>query len=158
MLYKTPPNECEKVLSTLRAFENKLVNDKLQTSVERGAHCIYRDSYTPDQLVEMMQSLWRSDRLNSIRDRFAISIRHHMLLRAQDLENLNFADCFSTIISPKQHLGTQQAVALVFYLDKGKTLGEGETKLSCAMRHEELERCPVSAFAFYMFSLLQVSL
>lgn len=157
MVYTVPPNKCTQINSVLRKYESKLITDDLQTDVERAAHCVYRDSYTPGKLIEILQYLWHSNHNTSIRDRFAICVRHHMLLRAQDLENLNFSDCFSTTVSPKQHLGTQQAVTLVFYLNKGKTLGEGEIKLSCAMRHEDIERCPVSAFAFYMFSLLQVS-
>ncbi|KAG2217492.1 hypothetical protein INT45_012610 [Circinella minor] len=61
------------------------------------------------------------------REMFSISARHHMLLRDQDPRNLNFADCFCTIIPKKQHRGTQQVVGLVFCLDKGKTLKEGES-------------------------------
>lgn len=79
-----------------------------------------------------------------------------MLLRDQYLRNLNFADCFCNVIPRQQHRGAQQAVALTFSLDKGKTLKEGEVKFACAMRHENVFRCPVGAFAFFMFSLLQV--
>ena len=51
----------------------------------------------------------------------------------------------------------QLALCLVFSLDKGKTLKEGEVKFACAIRHENVFRCPFGAFAFYMFSMLQVS-
>ncbi|KAK3815118.1 MAG: hypothetical protein J3Q66DRAFT_343861, partial [Benniella sp.] len=78
-----------------------------------------------------------------------------MLLRNEDLRHLNFSDCFATIISRKQHRGSQQAVALVFSRDKGKTLQQGEVAFACALRHETVTRCAFSAFAFYMFELFQ---
>ncbi|KAF9997749.1 hypothetical protein BGZ65_006682, partial [Modicella reniformis] len=50
---------------------------------------------------------------------------------------------------------SQQAVALVFNMDRGKTVQDGEHEFSCALCHEVLTRCPLSAFAFYMFQLFQ---
>ncbi|KAG2214027.1 hypothetical protein INT45_005412 [Circinella minor] len=107
------------------------------------------------QLIKILKSLSTANSKSGLREMFSISARHHMLLRDQDLRNLNFADCFCTIIPKKQHRGTQQVVGLVFCLDKGKTLKEGEVKFACAIRHENVFRCPVGAFAFLMFSLLQ---
>lgn len=78
-----------------------------------------------------------------------------MLLRDQDLRNLNYSDCFSTIISRTQHRGVQQSVTLLFSLDKGKTLKDGDVRFACAIRHYNLSRCPVSASAFYLFSKFQ---
>ncbi|KAG2190675.1 hypothetical protein INT47_011749, partial [Mucor saturninus] len=109
-----------------------------QTNVDRAAHCVIRDSYKSGELIRILKSLWSSS-------------------ADSDLRNLNFADCFYTIIPIKQHKGIQQALALVFSLDKGKTLKEGEVKFACAMRHENVFRCPFSAFAFFMFSVLQVN-
>ncbi|CEP14725.1 hypothetical protein [Parasitella parasitica] len=60
-----------------------------------------------------------------------ISARHHMLLQDQDMRNLKFADCFATIIPRQQHQGREQAVGMVFCLDKGKNLKEGEVKFAC---------------------------
>ena len=85
---------------------------------------------------------------------FFISACHHMLLQDQDLRNLNFADCFCTIIPKKQYRGTQQVIGLVFCLDKGKILKEGEVKFACAIHYESVFRCLVTGFAFLMFSLL----
>ncbi|CEP12329.1 hypothetical protein [Parasitella parasitica] len=55
-----------------------------------------------------------------------------MLLRNQeDMRNLNFADCFATIIPCQQHQGRQQVVDMVFCLDKGMNLKEEEVKFAC---------------------------
>lgn len=151
------PNESKELLNLIKKYENALVYGQLNTRAERDTHCIIRDSYKPDQLVKILEQLWMSNGKTSIRDMFCLSARHHMLLRDQDLRNLNFSDCFSTVISGKQREGSQQAVALVFSLDKGKTIKDGEVNYACALRHENLHRCPFSLFAFFVFSLFQVS-
>lgn len=151
------PNKTKEVVELIKKYEHDLVYDQVQTNEDRAAHCVIRDSYKPGEFIRILKSLWISESATALREMFSISSRHHMLLRDQDLRNLNFADCFCTIIPKKQHRGIQQAVALVFSLDKGKTLKEGEVKFACAMRHENLFRCPFSAFAFFLFSLLQVS-
>ncbi|OAD81261.1 hypothetical protein PHYBLDRAFT_138811 [Phycomyces blakesleeanus NRRL 1555(-)] len=145
-------NQYKKVLMFLHKFQSKhqekyehdLVYNQVQTNVDRAAHCVIRDSYK------------NPDSKSGLRKMFSISFHHHMLLRVQNLRNLNFADCFCTIIPKKQHKEMQQTLALVFNLDKGKTLKEGEVKFACAMCHENIFRCPFGTFAFFMFSLLQV--
>ncbi|CEP08213.1 hypothetical protein [Parasitella parasitica] len=78
-----------------------------------------------------------------------------MLLRNEGLQYLNFSDCFSTIIPAKQHRGTQETIAVIFYMDKGKVMKQNDFKFACAMRHEDIFRCPVSAFAFFLLNLFQ---
>lgn len=152
------PKKTKEIIELIKKYEHDLVYDQVQTNVDRAAHCVIRDSYKSGELIRILKSLWSSSADSGLREMFSISSRHHMLLRDQDLRNLNFADCFCTIIPKKQHKGIQQALALVFSLDKGKTLKEGEVKFACAMRHENVFRCPFSAFAFFMFSVLQVCL
>lgn len=53
------------------------------------------------------------------------------------MRNLNFADCFITIIPQQQHQGKQQTVGVVFCLDKGKGLKEGEEILDRASRKHQ---------------------
>ena len=84
-----------------------------------------------------------------------ISARHHMLLRDQDTRNLNFADCFPTIILKQQHKDTQRAVYTAFCLDKDENLKEADIKFACAIRHENVFRYHISPFAFFLYSLLQ---
>ncbi|KAG2206098.1 hypothetical protein INT47_003747, partial [Mucor saturninus] len=151
------PKKTKEIIELIKKYEHDLVYDQVQTNVDRAAHCVIRDSYKSGELIRILKSLWSSSADSGLREMFSISSRHHMLLRDQDLRNLNFADCFCTIIPKKQHKGIQQALALVFSLDKGKTLKEGEVKFACAMRHENVFRCPFSAFAFFMFSVLQVN-
>ena len=150
------PKKTKEVIDSIKKYEHDLVYDQVQTNVDRAAHCVIRDSYKSGELIRILKNLWISSSDTGLREMFSISSRHHMLLRDQDLRNLNFADCFCTIIPKNQHKGMQQALALVFSLDKGKTLKEGEVKFACAMRHENIFRCPFGAFSFLMFSLLQV--
>ena len=150
------PQKTTVLLHLMKKYEHDLIYDEVQTKADRAAHCVIRDSYKPGELVRISRTLWVSTNLTSLREFFTLSSRHHMLLRDQDLRNLNFSDCFCTVIPKQQHRGNQQAIALVFSLDKGKTTKEGEVRFACAMRHENLSRCPLSAFSFYMFSLHQV--
>jgi hypothetical protein len=97
----------------------------------------------------ILKKVWLGKNKTNIRDAFCISTRHHMLLRSQDLLNLNFADCFNTVLSRKQTRVNQQAVAFVFSIDKGKTIKDDEVNLACAIRHENIHMCPVSLFVFF---------
>ncbi|KAG2210572.1 hypothetical protein INT47_002514 [Mucor saturninus] len=149
------PKKTKEVIESIKNYEHNLVYDQVQTNVDRAAHCVIRDSYKSGELIRILKNIWISSSDTGLREMFSISSRHHMVPRDQDLRNLNFADCFCTIIPKNQHKGMQQALALVFSLDKGKTLKEGEVKFACAMRHENIFRCPFGAFSFLMFSLLQ---
>ena len=150
------PKNIKELLDLIKEYERNLVYDQVQTNIDRAAHCVIRDSYKSGQLIKILKSLWISNNKSGVRDLFSLSSRHHMLLRDQDLRNLNFVDCFCTIIPKKQHREMQQVMGLVFCLDKGKTLREGEVKFACAIHHENVFQCPIGAFAFLMFSLIQV--
>ncbi|CEP11841.1 hypothetical protein [Parasitella parasitica] len=113
------PKQTKMLLDLIKKYGHDLVYDQVNTSGERGAHCVIRDSYKPAELVKILKTLWISKNKNFLREVFSISSRHHMLLRDQDLKNLNFSDCFYTVISRVQHCGNQQAIALVLSLDKG---------------------------------------
>jgi hypothetical protein len=122
------PKSNTELKALIKAYQENLLYDHLQTNRDRAAHCVIRDSYKPGQMIKLLKMLWAEGKKTSLRDMFSISARHHMLLRDQDLRNLNFADCFHTIISRKQ-----QAIALVFSMDKGKTLKDGEIRFACAI-------------------------
>lgn len=147
------PTRNKTIQKLLSDYKKNLQYDQQNLNPNRDAHCVMRDSYKPAQLIKVLKTVWRS---GTIREQFTISARHHMLLRDQDIRNLNFSDLFTTIIDKQDHRGTQQAVAVVFCIDQGKTLKPGEVKFACAIRHQNIHRCPVSALAFYLYSLLQV--
>ncbi|KAF9400592.1 hypothetical protein BGZ76_007684, partial [Entomortierella beljakovae] len=77
-----------------------------------------------------------------------------MLLRFQDLRNINFSDCFSLQIA-NQHHGTQPVSMFVFALAKGKSTQKKEFWYAGAIRHIDVRRCTFGAFAFYIFNLWQ---
>ena len=101
------PKVCKEVKNVIKQYETNLVYEQVQTNADRAAHCIIRDSYKIGQFIKILLDLWCSTGKHHLRERFSISARHHMLLRDQDLRNLNFSDCFSTIISRTQHRGVQ---------------------------------------------------
>jgi len=142
------PKGDQELKNLMTKYTDGLLYGHLQTNQDRAAHCIIKDSYKPRQLVIMLKSLWCSDvkkdrGRKAIRDMFSISARHHMLLRSEDLRYLNFSDCFSTIISRKQHRGSQQAVALVFSKDRGKTLQQGEVAFALSVMRSLLDALSV---------------
>jgi hypothetical protein len=106
----------------------------------------------------MLKGVWMSDTKTSMRDLFSLSSRHQMLLRDQDIRNLRFSDCFHSTIQQRLAGGKQQAVGVVFCLTEGKNVEPGELRYSCAIRHANPHRCAVSAFAFHLYSILQVSI
>ncbi|KAF9079546.1 hypothetical protein BGX23_003775, partial [Mortierella sp. AD031] len=54
------------------------------------------------------------------RDLFCMMSRYNMLLRDEDLRNLNLSDCFASIVTKPRIQGLQQLVMLTFKLNKGK--------------------------------------
>lgn len=131
------PKDDKGLKNLFKQFERSLVYGQMQTSADRNAHCVIRDLYKPGQLIRMLKILWLSASRTNLREMFSISARQHMLLQGQDMRNLNFADCFITIIPQQQHQGKQQTVGMVFCLDKGKALKEGEEILDRASRKHQ---------------------
>ncbi|KAF9272210.1 hypothetical protein BGZ88_005082, partial [Linnemannia elongata] len=72
----------------------------------------------------MVSYLWEKntqeirDRDLNYRELFCMTSRHNMLLRDEDLRNLNLSDCFASVITKPRHPGTQQLVSLTFKLNK----------------------------------------
>ncbi|CEP14188.1 hypothetical protein [Parasitella parasitica] len=128
--------DCKELKSLLKHFEHSLVYDQVQISV----HYVIRDSYKPGQLIRMLKALWLFASRTSLREILSIFANHHMLLRDQAMQNVNFADCFAIIIPGQQHQGKQQAVGMIFCVDKGKDLKVGEVKFACVIRHENIFR------------------
>lgn len=116
------PNNVKELNILLKKYQRDLVYDKIHTNVNRAARCVLRGFYNPGEFIKILRTLWISNQRNGLRERFTISVHHHMLLRDQDIRNLNFGDCFVDIIPQQQEQGIQQAVALVFCMDKGKNL------------------------------------
>jgi hypothetical protein len=79
-----------------------------------------------------------------------------MLLRDEDIRNLNLADTFN-IQTMHPAPGSRLASGLVFCFSRGKTNTKGVKLYATAFRHKNFLRCTVSAFAFYMLERFQVS-
>ncbi|OAQ27479.1 hypothetical protein K457DRAFT_78028 [Linnemannia elongata AG-77] len=156
------PTEGSKYQEAVQRYKESQAQQNLQSSHIRSADCAIRDSYNLKTFNDMVSYLWekktqeiRDPDLN-YRELFCMTSWHNMLLRDEDLRNLNLSDCFASVITKPRHPGTQQLVSLTFKLNKGKTNIGNENWFTCCMRHEDIRRCSFSAFAFYMFQLWQV--
>jgi len=158
------PREAKLLMAAITLYNRKLVADRAVPDLDRGSYCALRDGYEVDQFIHMMLQLWRGDfpmwhkRKTYIRDRLSINWRHQMLLRDEDIRRLDLSDCFCEPIA-LQHLGTSVHIrGLVICLRGGKTRSDLNSQYSVALRHKNFARCPVGAFAFYMFERFEVSI
>lgn len=94
-------------------------------------------------------------RFPHIRERLCILARHHMLLRDEDIRNLNLSDVFATLNRKNAH-GSIWACGLTFCLRRGKTNKKGTMLYATTFRHKDFRRCTVGAFAFYMLERFMV--
>ena len=94
-------------------------------------------------------------RFPHIRERLCILARHHMLLRDEDLRNLNLSDIFCTL-HQKSAAGSRWASGFTFCLRRGKTNKKGATLYATAFRQKDFRRCTVGAFAFYLLERFMV--
>ncbi|KAF9939591.1 hypothetical protein BGZ65_010101 [Modicella reniformis] len=97
-----------------------------------------------------------TSRFQYIREHLCLLARHHLLLRDEDIRNLNLSDIFN--IQMRHHApGSSLASGLVFCLSRGKTNKKGVKLYATAFRHKNFLRCTVAAFAFYMLERFQAS-
>lgn len=158
------------LMKAIEEYEIKLVFDSASSSDIRLTACSIQDPYTPVQFRRMLSFLWReelhrqvegkraynnSGRYQYMRERLALLARHHMLLRDEDLRNANLLDIFSLV---ERHTapGSGLALGVIICLPRGKTNKTGQNQYATAFRHEDLNRCTVGGFAFYMFERFEV--
>jgi hypothetical protein len=114
--------------------------------------------YTVAEHIRCLLYAWRQSintRSIMIREHFVLAARHAMLLIDENVRHLDISDCsMDTFV--KQPGGTQEVMALVFSMRIGKTNTSGNVQLGMAVRHADVRRCSVGAFAFYMLERFQV--
>lgn len=143
-----------------RHLENDVVRGKMKGRQDKGESCKFRDSYSNVEHLRMLSYTWSNAGTvlaPLIREHFAIAASHGMLLRGEDLRGLAFANCFIQQI-PKGRLDSQAVHMLTFVLEEGKTIIGERKEYAGAMRHEDVRRCVIGAFAFYVFDRFHVSL
>ncbi|KAF9898891.1 hypothetical protein EC991_010149 [Linnemannia zychae] len=99
-----------------KGMAEKIRDEGFKGTTRQGT-CLVRDPYTERQLIMMLAFTWcqqaplpasrstdpvngkrrydSSSRFPHIREHFCISARHHIVLRDEDLRNINLSDCFS---------------------------------------------------------------
>ncbi|CAO3564111.1 unnamed protein product [Mortierella alpina] len=136
-----------------RHLENDLVHATMKGRQDKGDNCKFRDSYSNLEHIRMLSYTWMvkgSVIAPLIREHFVIAASHGMLLRGEDLRGLAFANCFIQQI-PKGRLDSQAVHMLTFVMEEGKTIVGERKEYAGAVRHEDVRRCVVGAFAFYIF-------
>ncbi|KAF9901452.1 hypothetical protein EC991_006101 [Linnemannia zychae] len=128
----TSPTEGSKYQDTVQRYRDGQIQQNLQSSRIRSADCAIRDSYNLTKFNDMVGYLWEK-KSQAVRDPdlnyrklFFMTSRHNMLLRDEDLRNLNLSDCFASIITKPRHPGPQQLVSITFKLNKGKTNSDNQ--------------------------------
>jgi len=94
-------------------------------------------------------------RFQFMRERLCLLARHHMLLRDEDIRNLDLANTFN-IQTRHPAPGSTLASGIVFCLTRGKTNHKGVELYATAYRHKNFLRCTMGGFAFYMLERFQV--
>lgn len=169
------PRDDPLIRKAYREYKQSLVYDEEFKGSTRQGTCAVRDPYTERQFITMLAFTWRQQaplplpdsarvkrrydtttRFPHIREHFCITARHHMVLRDEDLRNINLSDCFS-VDRTRPVPGSNRALGLVFCFHRGKTNTDGKKVYAAAFRHKNFLRCPFGAFAFYMLERFQVS-
>jgi hypothetical protein len=158
----SPPTEGSKYRDIVQRYRDGQVQQNFQSTHIQSTDCAIRDSHNSSKFNDMVSYLWekkfqevRGPDLH-YRELFCMTSRHNMLLRDEDLRNLNLSDCFASIVTKPRLPGVQQLVLLTFKLNRGKTNPGNQNWYGYCLRHEDVRRCSFSAFAFYMFQLWQV--
>ena len=143
----------------IRHLENDVVHGSIKGKQDKGDNCKFRDSYTNLEHLRMLSYSWMKEGtaiapLN--REHFILAASHGMLLRGEDLRGLVFANCFIQQI-PKGRLDNQAVHMMTFVMEEGKTIVGERKEYAGAVRHEDVRRCVVGAFAFYVFDRFHVS-
>lgn len=150
--------------SDMKVFHDKIEQCQKAQDEREGAHLVStrsRDYYSLDNMVTALTVLWngqgqRKDGRSFI-EMFCISATHNMLLRDEELHQINFSDCFAVVTTQNRQPGAQQCVALTFKLKNNDRTSDANQKLYVStLRHYDVTRCTFSAFAFYMFQIWQV--
>ena len=76
-------------------------------------------------------------------------MNHAMLLRSETALGAQLPDLFSMEL---ENQGVSKCIAMVATSTFGKTNKEGKIQYGSALRHANVELCPIGAFAQYFFS------
>jgi len=146
------------ISNAIEKYSSDLVIGVVVNHKDLTAECEIRNAYTTPQHIKCLLYAWsRPITILSpwSREHLAIAIRHSMLLRNEDLVNMNLADCFMLQISNRPG-GSQSVSALVCAMHRGKVNRKGRTQYGCALRHRDVRRCSIGAFGFYLFDRFHV--
>ena len=139
-------------------FSDDFVFGIMVNHKDLSAECEVRNAYTVAQHIKCLLHTWCLPIVMLspwTREHLALAIRHSMLLRNEDLVQLNLSDCFMLPVSNRDR-GSQAAVALICAMHRGKTNRSGHTPYGCALRHSDVRRCSIGALAYYLFDRFHV--
>jgi hypothetical protein len=110
----------------------------------------FLDGYSKeDDFKEILETAFKRNTPEGLRDRTMVALCHYGLLRGQDARGMQFPDV--QYISLEDQEGPTLCDVLVVLLLSGKTNKDGKTQFMAAMRNKRWELCGMGALAFWMF-------
>jgi hypothetical protein len=146
------------IKNAVNHYSESLVYDSVFSHLEPASKCAIRKAYTNEHHIKCITWAFEHAKPGAgqwVRERMALAIRHAMLLRNEDLQNINLSGIFMDhVVDPG---GSGQSVnVLVFGMDHSKTNQVGRIEYGLAVRHEDVRRCAVGAMAMYFFDEYEV--
>ena len=83
-----------------------------------------------------------------LRDRAMFLFTHYAMLRGQNARNIEMADLWTVELEGE---GFGRCMPLIVTLDNGKMNQDGRLEFGGMFRNQQLDRCPLGAFALYFF-------
>ncbi|GJJ68189.1 hypothetical protein EMPS_00535 [Entomortierella parvispora] len=103
-------------------------------------------------------------RITGMKNRLIASWAHHMMMRGENIRyaqlphiNLHTFTNKGANLSSNQESDHPGTLAIVLIMTQGRTLKTGGVTYGIAVRHADVELCPLGTLAFYLFQLWQDS-
>jgi Centromere DNA-binding protein complex CBF3 subunit, domain 2 len=132
----------------LNTMEKKETRRKREEYHDRGKNTL-NDGYTREELLALIRYFFQRNSPLACRDKLCFLMSHAMLLRSETALGTQFPDLFSMELDDQ---GVSPCIALVATITFGKTNQNGKIQYGSALRHINVELCPVGALALHFFS------
>jgi hypothetical protein len=102
-----------------------------------------------DDVLRISHYFFENESTVSLPSRFDFPLWYAMLYRLEDKRHAYVSDLFLYELDNEGHTPLH---ALLLSLSHSKTNQEGRMGIVAAIRHKDINQCPVGALAFYLFS------
>lgn len=147
------PRQGASLKGLIRKIKRQQAQMKKDRFDDKGVDTLI-DGYQMRDLPRVSQYFFDLDSTEGLRNRLDFLLGHAMLGRSEDKRNAMLSDLYLYELDEE---GSSQCHSIILNLTKGKTNQDGKVQVGVAIRHQQVEVCPVGALAFYLFSRFQVS-